>query len=37
VGVPDRFIEQASVKEQYTECEMGWENILEKFSEIFGI
>lgn len=37
VGVPDRFIEQASVKEQYAECEMGWENILEKVSEIFGI
>lgn len=36
VGVPDRFIEQASVKEQYTECKMAFENILEKVSEIFG-
>ena len=37
VGVPDKFIEQASVKEQFSECEMGWENILEKVTEIFGI
>ena len=37
VGVPDKFIEQASVKEQFCECEMGWENILEKVTEIFGI
>ena len=37
VGVPDRFIEQASVQEQYAECEMGWENILEKVTEFFGI
>ena len=36
IGVPDRFIDQASVKEQYAECEMGWENILEKVTEIFG-
>jgi len=36
VGVPDRFIEQASVKEQYSDCEMGWENILQKVSESFG-
>ena len=37
IGVPDKFIEQASVKEQFSECEMGWENILEKVTEIFGI
>ena len=36
VGVPDRFIEQASVGEQYAECGMGWENILEKVQEFFG-
>ena len=37
VGVPDKFIEQASVKEQYSECKMGWEDILEKVTENFGI
>ncbi len=36
IGVPDRFIEQASVAEQYAECGMGWENILEKVQEFFG-
>ena len=36
VGVPDRFIDQASVKEQYSECEMGWEDILQKVTENFG-
>ena len=36
VGVPDRFIDQATVTQQYSECEMGWENILEKITEIFG-
>ena len=36
VGVPDRFIDQATLKQQYSECEMGWENILEKITEIFG-
>ena len=36
VGVPDKFIDQASVKEQYSECGMGWENILEKVIESFG-
>ena len=37
VGVPDKFIEQASVKEQYSECKMGWEDILQKVTENFGI
>ena len=36
IGVPDRFIDQATVGEQYAECEMGWEDILEKITEIFG-
>ena len=36
IGVPDRFIEQASVAEQYAECSMGWENILEKVEDFFG-
>lgn len=37
IGVPDKFIDQASVAEQYAQCKMSWENILEKVSEIFGI
>jgi 1-deoxy-D-xylulose-5-phosphate synthase len=37
VGVPDKFIEQASVKEQYSECKMGWEDILQKVTENFGV
>ena len=36
VGVPDRFIEQATVGEQYSECGMDWENILQKVLESFG-
>ena len=36
IGIPDRFIDQATVKQQYEECEMGWENILQKVTEIFG-
>ena len=36
IGVPDRFIEQASVAEQYADCGMDWENILEKVTEFFG-
>ncbi len=36
VGVPDKFIDQASVAEQYAECGMTWENILEKIADYFG-
>ncbi|MBO4557013.1 MAG: 1-deoxy-D-xylulose-5-phosphate synthase [Bacteroidales bacterium] len=36
VGVPDKFIEQATVAQQYSECKMGWEDILQKVTENFG-
>ena len=36
VGVPDKFIDQASVEEQYEECGMTKENILEKIADYFG-
>lgn len=34
IGIPDRFIDQASQKEQQTECGMDIENILKKLQEI---